>query len=75
MERIKIRNNYKSGISVFGYYSDGMYLHFTCINQDASTPQHAFELNFKCQLEFSVSEIIDSLSHSGRVYIPIEKPQ
>jgi hypothetical protein len=74
MGSFKIRNNYKSGISVFGYYSDEMYLHFTCINQDASTPDHAYELNFKCRLEFSAKEIIDSLSQSGRIYVPIEKP-
>tara|TARA_R110002051_G_scaffold318952_1_gene402160 strand:- start:196 stop:417 length:222 start_codon:yes stop_codon:yes gene_type:complete len=67
-----LAKNYVTGISVFGYYEENMRLYFTCLNQDASTPQHQFELDFDTDLGKGY-EIIRTPNNS-RVFVTIEKP-
>ena len=72
MRNYKIANNYKSGVSVFGYYLENGTYFFTCINQNLETPQSFFELDFNLPLGEG-AELIRSKSNK-RVYRPITTP-
>ena len=63
---VKIQN---SGVAVFGYYEKDMRFYFTCINQDANTPQHLFELDF--DTDYMKGIVLIRESNGNRVFIPI----
>jgi hypothetical protein len=71
MEKIQLIQN--TGIEVWGYYEVSLNeYHFTCINQDANTPQHQFQLDFK--LTYSEYLVRVRSINIGKVYVPIVKP-
>ena len=70
MENIQLVQN--TGIEVWGYYEVSINeYHFTCINQDANTPQHQFRLDFKCTYTEFISRI--RKPNIKQVYVPIIK--
>ena len=61
-----------TGIEVWGYYQETFKEYcFTCINQDANTPQHLFQLDYRLPFAKGIAKI-RSMS-IDRVYVPIVK--